>query len=214
MSLAYKRFEFDRVFGNSPLGTASNPVALELRIEQLEAELARMRSEHEAALATAEAEAFQRGLDQARGEREIAVLAALDALHAGIEDVDARFGALEHRLTREAADLALAAADLLAGRALADAPAAAIDEAISRTLAQVRRGTALRVRVHPDLVETMERLVVERQSHERRKLTILVFGDAGIALGDALIGWDEGGLALEREARLRTIRDEIDSLLG
>lgn len=206
-------FPFERVFSEPCAKRVRNEGLMAGRIEDLEAECERLKSAHEAALAVATAEAFQQGLEQARAERETALLAAVDALQASLEAMEQGVAEIESRLAREAGELALSAADLLAGRALEHAPGLAIDEAIGRALGQVRRGQPIRIRVHPDLVEEIERLIAERQADERRRLSLTVFGDATLAPGDANLQWDQGGLRLDAEARRATIRAELDGVL-
>jgi flagellar assembly protein FliH len=208
-----KPFSFERVFSEPTVTHVQDDRALSARIAALEAENERLTIQHEAALAVAHAEAFQQGLDQARAERETALLAAVDALQASMEAMEAGLGEIEGRLSREAGELAITAADLIAGRALELDPTAAIDEAIGRALTQVRRGNPIRIRVHPDLVEDIERLVAERQANERRRLTLAVFGDPVLSLGDACLQWDEGGLRLDADSRRAAVRSELECML-
>ncbi len=206
-------FPFARVFSESTGGRAANSEPDRVLVEALEADCQRLQIEHEAALALARAEAFQLGLDQAREERETALLAAVDALQASIEGLDESLDAIEGRLAREASELAMTAADLLAARALELDPGAAIDEAIGRALKQVRRGQPIRLRVHPDFIDDIERLVSERQASERRRLSVTVLGDKDLAPGDACLQWDQGGLRLDAEARRTAVRDEVERIL-
>lgn len=210
-----KPFPFERVF-SEPTETVVtvDEGALLSRIAALEAECERARAEHEAAIAVARAEGFRQGLEQARGERENALLAAVDALQASIEAVEQGLGEVEVRLAHEAGELALAAADLIAARALERDPSLAIDEAIGRALGQIRRGQPIRIRVHPELVSDVERLVSERQASERRRLSLIVLGDEKLPLGDALLQWDQGGLRLDADARRAAIRAEMDGVVS
>lgn len=205
-------FPFARVFPERSAGRSPNEGPANARVEELEAECQSLHVEHELALSLARAEAFQQGLDQAREERETALLAAVDALQASIEGLDEDLDAIEGRLAREASELALTAADLLAARALQLEPGAAIDEAIGRALKQVRRGNPIMLRVHPDLIEDIERLVAERQASERRRLSLTVLADKALALGDACLEWDQGGLRLDADARQAAVRTEVDGI--
>ncbi|QHL89753.1 flagellar assembly protein FliH [Sphingomonas changnyeongensis] len=212
MSMHVKPFAFDRVFAVPTAEAERSPEALRLEIEHLELEVLRLKREIESETARARAEAFQQAVDQVRAEREAALLAAVDALQAGFEAMDERLDAAEERLAREGGAIALAAADYLAARALADAPTAAIDDAIGRVLRQVRRGQPVQIRVHPDLVADVEALVAARQSADRRRLNLTVVGDAGLGLGDAQLLWDQGGLALDAEARRAAVAQEMAAL--
>jgi flagellar assembly protein FliH len=209
-----ERFAFDRIFSTPASESATIPSGdVLLEISALRAELALLRSDVDAQVNLARAEGFEAGLAQARAERDVALLSAVDALHAGIESLDERFEDVSKRVTGEAAEIALAAADMIAGRAIEAAPAETIDAAIGRALSQVARGTELEIRVHPDLIEVIEARIADRQSKDRRKLNLAVIGDVTVALGDALIGWEQGGLALDASARRQAVMRELETLL-
>lgn len=209
-----ERFAFDRIFSTPASEGATVPSGdMLLEISALRAEIALLRSDVDAQIALARAQGFEAGLAQARAERDVALLSAVDALHAGIESLDERFEDVSRRVTGEAAEIALAAADMIAGRAIDAAPAEAIDAAIGRALGQVARGTELEIRVHPDLIEAIEARIADRQSRDRRKLNLNVVGDVTVAIGDALIGWEQGGLALDATARRQAVLDELETLL-
>lgn len=204
-------FAFDRVF--SSVAAPAIDQDLPARIAELEADAARTAAAHDTALAYAREQAFEAGLALARAERETALLAAIDALQASLENVDAQIAEATTRVTADAAHIALAAADHLAARALAAEPAAAIDEAIGRVLSQIARGTEVQVRVHPDVVEDAESVIGVRQEGDRRLLALHVIGDATVSPGDASIAWDGGGLALDAAARVAAVREELATLL-
>jgi flagellar assembly protein FliH len=212
-SAQIKPFPFERVFMEPCARAPRNDAALEARIAALEADLERERTEHDAALAVARAEAHQQGLDQSRAERQAATLAAVDALQASIEAIEENFAQIEERLAREAGELALAAADLLAAKALEIDTTGAIDAAIGRALSQVRRGEPIQIRVHPDIAADVEQIVTDRQANDRRRLSLNVSADATLAPGDARLIWDQGGLQLDAEQRRQAVRAELDGLL-
>lgn len=213
-SFHIKPFAFDRVFAMPAAGAPSARAEdLVLQVASLEAEVERMRVDHAAELMRARADGFEAGLVQARGEQGAALLAAVDALGCSLELTDERVAAITERLTEDATEVALAAADLLAARALEHAPGAAIDAAIGRVLEQVARGQELLVRVHPALVGEVEALVAGRQAGERRRLNLHVVADDTLARGDARVEWDSGGLSLDAKARTAAIRTELETLL-
>ena len=214
-SITIAKFRFDRVFGASDAGNDNAAAAADsaARAAILQAELDLLRDERDRAIALARAEGYEAGLADARAERETATLAAVDALQASIECLGEQIDEIAIASRADAAELALAAAELIAAKAIADAPGEAIDDAIGRVLKQVARGTHLTVRVHPDLRPEIERLVEERIAADRRKLSIHVFSDASLAPGDALVAWDEGGLSLDAGARRAAIAEELAPLL-
>lgn len=212
-SCRIRPFAFDRVFAAAPPAPAGAE-ALSERVAELEAEIERLRRAQGAEAALARRDGYEAGLAAARAERETALLSAVDALQAGLETVDGEVERVAARLQAEAAEVALAAAELLAARALEADPGAAVDAAIGRVLRQVARGTELVVRVHPDLAGEVERLVAVRQAGDRRRLHLQVAADAAVAPGDARIEWDQGALVLDAAARAETVRAELASLLA
>jgi len=206
-------FGFDRVFqaNAEPAAAGSNDLAD--HVHDLLARLAAMERDHQEELARARTEAFQAGLDQARHEATTALLSAADAIHAAIDDLDARFADAIAQQSQAAADVALAAAEALAGHALDQAPLRAVDEALGRVLGQVARGTRLCVRINPDQHEALTTLLAERQRHDRRQLHLAAMADPAVAPGDAVIFWDEGGLAVDAAARRAAVMAELDPAL-
>lgn len=209
-------FGFDRIFRFStdePVVHEGRDDELREHIEELQARIERLHEDHVAELARARVDGFDAGLEQARGERAEAMLAATDALHASIDDVERRFDAVMDQVVAEAGAIALQAAELLAGHAMAAQPARAIDEALTRALDQVARDTALSIRANPAMREDIERLVEERRARERRSMSIVVVDDDALPLGDAHIGWAEGGLNVDAGARRAAVMAELAGVL-
>lgn len=207
-------FGFDRVFKANAEPAAASGKELADHVHDLLARQAVMEQEQQEELARARHEAFQAGLDQARREATTALLSAADAIHAAIDDLDERFAAAIAHQSQAAADVALAAAEALAGHALGDMPLRAIDEALGRVLGQVARGTRLGLRVNPEQHDALTALLAERQRHDRRQLHLAAVPDPTIAPGDAVIFWEEGGLAVDAAARRAAVLAELDPVLN
>lgn len=79
-------FTFDRVFPLAQANVPDNPVDMALKLAALSAELDVVRAGSAAAVAVARAEGYEAGINEARAERDTALLSAIDALHASIED--------------------------------------------------------------------------------------------------------------------------------
>ncbi|TCM17743.1 flagellar assembly protein FliH [Novosphingobium sp. PhB165] len=214
--MSIQPFGFDRVFrfSSAEAEEKEGGEALHEELAAMEARIERMREDHAAELARARADGFEAGLAQARHERDAALLAATDALHAGLDDVARRFDEVTDLVAREAASVALLAAEMLAGHAVSLEPARAIDEALSRALEQVARSTQITVRVHPSMRELVEHVVAARQAAERRTLQVLVVEDPAVSPADARIGWVEGGLGVDAGARRAAVLAELAGLLG
>lgn len=207
-------FTFDRIFPIAEAEVPQTAADMALRIATLHAELEAVRAGNVAAIALARAEGFEAGLTSARADRDTALLSAIDALQASMEDMDAVQADALARLGREAALTAVAAADIMAAKALELAPVEAIDDAIGRVLLQIARGQEVIIRVHPDLVSDVETRVAERQGKDRRKLNLLVAADPALAMGDARLIWDTGGLELDADARRSAVLAEIAPLIA
>ena len=207
-------YGFDRIFSSPQTGT---PVAerkaapASADAVSLHREMDLMREAHAAELARARADGFQAGLTQARTEREEALLSAMDALHAGFEASDEEQQLYRDTLIRDAAELALSAAETLAGHALERQPIQAIDDAIGRVLGQILRGQEIHIEVHPDLADEVEQRVAERQNRDRRKLRLTVSANESVPRGDARFHWERGGMSLDSDARREAIRAEMMS---
>lgn len=203
-------FAFDRIFAMPKASPGAEAAPESPEVAALTAELELLQLRFDTSVAVARADGFEAGLAQARGEIAAAMLAATDALHASIEAVEGEYEQIEQRLSKAAAEVAMAAADGLAARALETDPALAIDEAIGRVLTQVARGQELQIHVNPALIAQMEALIADRQSRDRRRLSLSLVADPNLAIGDALITWTQGGLALDANARREAILAELD----
>jgi|GEM_PF-518511 len=219
-NLQVRPFAFDRTFAMPVREPArqyrrkgdANELAYE--VETLRRQIERIEQDHQAELARTRAEAFEAGRNHVREEREAAILSAIDALQASLEDSAEQESQTHARIVAEASEMALAAAEAIAGQAIAQAPGGAIDEAIGRALAQVARGQEIEVKVHPDLVEEIEAQIADRQSRDRRRLALIVSPDATLAPGDAVLCWDRGGVALDAQARRQAVLEELAPLLS
>jgi flagellar assembly protein FliH len=214
-SFHVRPFAFDRVFTVvAEAGEQPSTGDLRMQVAGLEFEVEQLRRAHAAELAQARQDGFEAGLASARAERDTALLSAVDALQAGLETVDQEVDEVARRMQADAAQVALAAAELIAARALEADPSGAIDAAIGRVLRQVARGTELVVHVHPSLAGEVERVIAVRQAGDRRRLHLQVAADESVTRGDARIEWDQGGLVLDAAGRAQAVRAELAALLA
>ncbi|GGB74334.1 hypothetical protein GCM10010833_31930 [Blastomonas aquatica] len=211
-------FAFDRTF---PSQTGDGPrmhrrktdaIALANEVEALQEQIARLEEGHRDELALVRSEAFAAGLDHARTEREEAILAAIDAAQASLETLAIQHEELRHEVVADACQLALTAAEILAGCAIDREPGRPIDEAIGRALLLVTRGQEIEVRVHPDLVEDITQRIAVRQAGDRRRLFLSVSADPAIVPGDAALTWERGGLLVDAASRRQAVLDELEPL--
>jgi len=212
--VAIMPWRFDRDLTTSSSAFATNNGTADGHDNPLQAEIDALRADQTEALAEARAEGYAEGLAAATAGQHSALLSAIDALHAAMEDASAWRAEREKSLSGDAAQLALAAADFLAGTATGLAPARAIEDALTNVMQQVPRGEEVRLTVHPDLVTPMEAHLGLLQSQDRRKLAVHILADAALAKGDARFEWNGGGMELDAALRRAAIAAELQALLN
>lgn len=208
-------FQFDKIFTAPPSrGESIYATDSLLDAAALRAELEALREQYDLAVTDAHARGATEGQQRARAERDQALLAAVDALHAALDEFAQERQAMIDTLCRDAAHLALAIGEKLAGHALGHAPTEAIDQAIGRVLTRIARGQEVIISVHPSLLADVETRIAARQSQDRRRLNLIVTGDADLAPGDAHLRWDSGGQRLSTQDRLTEIQAELAAIIG
>ncbi len=208
-----QHFEFGRVFGTSSAAAAigESPASLRLHLAELQEEIDRLKRDQAAALAVSRAEGFRAGLDQARSEREMATLSAIDAVQETLERLDAGLSEAVGAMCREASGLAMAAADVIAGTALERRPAEAVAKAIGGMLSRLGDTDRIHVRVHPTLVDELRDYIVGDRGEQETRLVFVP--DPSIPPGDAAADYPGGGLVLDAAARRAALAAELEPLL-
>lgn len=215
MSVSVARpFGFERIFAANDPERRAQPHELAMQVRTTRAELARLQAAQESALAEARADGFAAGLVQARGETAAALLETSIRVAEAVDALSVQFAETEARISAAASELALAAAEVLAARAIADHPLAAVDDAIGRLLGQVGTREELHICVHPTLSSELRAMIAARDTSGQRPLAAIVEEDDGLAPGDARILWERGGLTLDAAARLASVRAELATLLS
>lgn len=219
-TLETQPFAFDRTFTLPPREQArhyrrkTDAAELAHEAETLRSRIERLEQDHAEELARARTEAFEAGRNHAAEDREAAILCALDAMQASLEEIGERHGEMRAEIAADAGEVAFAAAEAIAGHAIARNPGGAVDEAIGRALAQVARGQEIEVKVHPDLLEEIEARIAHRQSGDRRKLALVVSADPTLKPGDAVLNWERGGVTVNAASRRQAVLDELAPVLG
>ncbi|MCU0884227.1 MAG: FliH/SctL family protein [Beijerinckiaceae bacterium] len=167
---------------------------------------------------TAREQGFQDGFAQGRQAAEAEAQAALKHM-AGVlaAQAEALLGQQQARLDlieASAAALAVTMARRLAGAALADKPAALIEQAARECIVHARSAPHLAVRVNEAAVEDAETLFgrLTRESGYAGKVIIL--GEPDIAPGDARFEWADGGVVIDRARLEQTIAAAAEQVLG
>lgn len=211
-----KPFHYGRAFPHQRVGDVAGALTDDLlaQVAGLRAELDAQRCAAETDVIEAQREGFDKGLRQGRDEAGSALLAAVDALHAGLEELGGRLSDHVRGIARDAAQTALAAADLLAGHALLAAPVRTVEEALRRIVADLARGTTIVVHVHPSMLDPLNDCLTALANRDRRKLSVTLLPDEAIPPGDGRIDWGAGGVVLDAAMRRAHVLGELRSFLS
>ena len=201
---AIRKFTFDQSFGNE--SRAANAIA--------EA-AARIEAEREAIQAVARAEGFEAGLAQARGERDAAIRTALTAIAGDLGHGIAQVDALRAQLAGQAVELALALAEAIAGKALAQTGLAGIEAVVADVLAEQIEAPRLTIRVGAALLDDVRERVQAEASAMHFEGRLIFQPEPGFGPGDCAIEWANGGVrhvAAERRAAIEAqVRDFLST---
>jgi flagellar assembly protein FliH len=151
----------------------------------------------EADLAAARAEGFRAGQDEAHREVQSQLAGLTGQLARSAERLFAQEAARGAAIEEQAVNVAIAAAQALAGAALAQMPLAALAAAMREALSHARSAPHLVLRVHDSLVDAAEELVRKLTAESGFTGKAIVLGQSDIAPGDGRIEWAEGGFVLD-----------------
>ena len=170
------------------------------------------QSVDEADLAAAKAEAFQAGEAQARQDAEVQLSRLAAQLARSAERLLAQDEIRIAAIEEQAVQVAIAAAQGLAGAALAVKPLAELERAVRDCLSHARLAPHLLLRVHEGSVEAAETLL-KRLAHENGFAgRLVVLGDPVIAPGDGRIEWADGGFSIESERMAQMVQQAVRSV--
>lgn len=168
----------------------------------------------EARLAERDAEAYARGFSDGgsleRNTREAHLTASISTLMDGLAALDQSLRATLARQDEMGGKLAVTLARKLAGRLRIADPLAALEEAFTALVGDMRGEAVVAIAIHPDLAAETECRLVARAREMLATFTLAVTPDPDLAPGDARITWSEGGALLDRAAQ----DARIDAIIG
>lgn len=166
----------------------------------------------EADLVSARNEGFRQGVEEGlrQADGQLGGLAAQLARSAErlFAQEESRMAAIE----QQAAQLAIAVANAIAGAALAEKPLAMLGGAIRECLSHARLAPHLVVRVHESVVEQAESLAKRLMLENGFTGRLIVLGEPDIMPGDGRIEWADGGLVMDRERLAGSIENAVAEL--
>lgn len=177
----------------------------------------REAAEKAAELAAAEARGHALGFgagEQSAKARELGRLsAAIEQFVSSSMHILGTLDQLAMTLEQEAIALAIATAQRLAKGLIDSAPVVEIERVAREALSHVRRAPHLVLRVHLDLVESVEarmKAIAWERGYEGR---VVVLGEPDIMTGDCRIEWADGGLVRDSTAMMAAIDEAITRYL-
>ncbi|MDP3407751.1 FliH/SctL family protein [Bosea sp. (in: a-proteobacteria)] len=165
------------------------------------------RAAGEADVAAARAEGVAAGREQGRREAEMQLNGLVAQLARAAERLVTQQAVHAAEVEAQAAYVAIVAAKALAGAALNERPAAALESGLRECLGHARLAPHLVMRVNDGAVEAAEGLVKRLVQEMGFAGRVVVLGDPDIAAGDGRIEWADGGFAIESE-RLAQLVDQ------
>lgn len=172
------------------------------------------RAAGEAEIAAARTEGFQAGEAQARREAEGQLNGLVAQLARSAERLLAQDDARAADIELEAARVAIATAQGLAGAALAEKPLAAIEHAVRECLSHARHAPHLVLRVNEDAVEAVEVLIKRLAQQGGFAGKLVVLGEPDIAQGDGRIEWADGGFTVDAQGLSRLVEQAVLTVFG
>ncbi|MEZ5958950.1 MAG: FliH/SctL family protein [Hyphomonadaceae bacterium] len=157
---------------------------------------------------------YERGKNDATAQAERRTAAALEAIADAASAVLTRLNAESHAMRAEAASVALAAAQKIAGAALDEFGAARAAQAIEAAMDALRHQPRLVVKLPPDLAEQLKPRIAEMCETHAYASAVLVRAEPGLKTGEVVIDWSDGVIAMDPADAARRIEELIDAALA
>lgn len=170
-------------------------------------------TDHLAALAAAEAEAYRNGFAaaeaEARADDQRRAAMALEQIAAGFDRLNRELRAIEANLETQAVEIALVTARKLAPELIAREPLAEIIALAGECFTHLVTTPHVVVRISETLyAQAREQLDAIAQSHGFSG-RLVVLAEPTIAPGDCRIEWADGGIVRDRAATEAVITDAV-----
>jgi flagellar assembly protein FliH len=165
-------------------------------------------------VAVADAAAYERGKNDAIAQAEQDAAAALQALADAASAVLTRLEVESQAMRAEAARVAFAAAQKIAGAALDEFGAERAQRAIEAALDALRHQPRLVVKLPPDLAEQIKPCITEMCETHAYASAVLVRAEPDLKAGEVVIDWSDGVIAINPADAAKRIEELIDAALA
>jgi len=157
---------------------------------------------------------YERGKQDATAQAERRTAAALEAIADATSAVLTRLDAESHAMRAEAARVALAAAQKIAGAALDAFGIERAAQAVETAMDALRHQPRLVVKLPPDMAEQLKPRITEMCETHAYASAVLVRAEPGLKTGEVVIDWSDGVIAMDPADAARRIEDLIDAALA
>jgi flagellar assembly protein FliH len=157
---------------------------------------------------------YVRGKDDATAQAERRTAAALEAIADAASAVLTRLNAESQSMRADAARVAMAAAQKIAGAALDSFGVERAAQAIEAAMDTLRHQPRLVVKLPTDIAEQLKPRITEMCETHAYANAVLVRAEPGLKTGEVVIDWSDGVIAMDPVDAARRIEDLIDAALA
>lgn len=162
----------------------------------------------------ASADGYEKGKNDATAQAERRIAAALEAIADAASAVLTRLDAESQAMRVEAARIAMAAAQKIAGAALDGFGVERAAQAIEAAMDALRHQPRLVVKLPQDIAEQLKPRIIEMCETHAYASAVLVRADPGLKTGEVVIDWSDGVIAIDPADAARRIEELIDAALA
>lgn len=162
----------------------------------------------------ATAEGYEKGKNDATAQAERRTAAALEAIADAASAVLTRLDAESHAMRVEAARIAMAAAQKIAGAALDGFGIERAAQAVEAAMDALRHQPRLVVKLPPEMAEQLKPRITEMCETHAYASAVLVRAEPGLKNGAVVIDWSDGVIAMDPADAARRIEELIEAALA
>lgn len=163
---------------------------------------------------TASTEGYERGKNDAVAQAERRSAAALEALADAASGVLTRLDVESQAMREEAARVAMAAAQKIAGAALDAFGLERAQQAVEAAMDTLRHQPRLVVKLPPETAEQLKPRITEMCETHAYASAVLVRAEPGLKNGEVVIDWSDGVIAMDPAEAAKRIEDLIEAALS
>lgn len=162
----------------------------------------------------ANTDAYEKGKNDATAQAERRTAAALEAIADAASAVLTRLDAESHAMRVEAARIAMAAAQKIAGAALDSFGIERAAQAVEAAMDALRQQPRLVVKLPPEMAEQLKPRITEMCETHAYASAVLVRAEPGLKNGAVVIDWSDGVIAMDPADAARRIEELIEAALA